>query len=665
MAGVYIPADTFVRYLRSRGEDVVFVCGSDEHGAAITLKAKKEGRSPQQIVDEFHKMNKEAFKEFGIEFNIYHRTSDPLHHETAAAYFKDLLDKGAFEEKTSEQYYDEEANQFLADRYITGTCPKCGFENAYGDQCENCGSTLSPTELIEPKSTLSGTAPVLRETSHWYLPLNKHEVWLREWLENGILEGKPHHDPTLWKKQVLGQCKSWIDGGLQPRAMTRDLDWGVKVPVEGAEGKVLYVWLDAPIGYITATKAWAQSNGKNWEKYWKNDDAKLIHFLAKDNIVFHCIIFPVLLKLMEGHNLPENVPANEFLNLEGKKISTSRDWAVWLHSYLEDFAGKQDELRYVLTAISPEYRDSEFTWADFQKRVNNELVANLGNFVNRTIVLTHKFFDGKVPENSDDSLKDEIREFTLNQKNLISDLIEKYRFKEAQAEMMNLARFGNKILTEKEPWKLAKTDLGAAGSVMRACLDIAANLSILSQPFLPNTSSSIGSMMNLDQFGWDLAGSENLLATGHRVEKAELLFKRIEDEEVEAQLAKLKSKAQDISSEIKKHMPQKASIAFDDFMKVDIRTATILEAERVPKTDKLLKLKVDTGLDQRTVVSGIAEFYDPEKLPGQKVSILLNLEPRKIRGIESQGMILMAEDSEGKLSFVSPGGEMPNGSIVR
>lgn len=668
MAGVYIPADIYVRFLRLQGRDVAFVCGSDEHGAAITLKAKKEGKSPQEIVDEFHGINKKAFKDFGIAFDIYHRTSSELHHETAQQFFLDLYEKGSFDTNTTDQYFDQEAQQFLADRYIKGTCPNCKYEEAYGDQCENCGRTLNPTDLINPKSTLSGSTPVLRETSHWYLPLNDHEGWLRNWIEKGELNGRQVHNPSEWKKQVIGQCKSWIDGGLQPRAMTRDLDWGVQVPLENAEGKVLYVWLDAPIGYITATKAWAENSGKNWAEYWQSDDTKLVHFLAKDNIVFHCIIFPVLLKSHGDYILPDNVPANEFLNLEGKKISTSRNWAVWLHEYVDDFPGRRDELRYVLNAIAPEFRDSEFTWSDYQARVNNELVAILGNFVNRAIVLTHKFFDGKVPEANPEILKrligttgeDEIKDAKIQ----VEKGIEAYRFREAQQAMMNLARFGNKILTESEPWKLAKTDPEAAAAILNLCLQLTANLTVLAEPFIPDAAQTMRKLVNMDHLKWSEAGKNGLLKSGQSINPAELLFKRIEDEEVEAQLKKLKEMGN--TAETKTDLPaQKPSVNFEDFMSMDIRTATILEAERVPKTDKLLKIKLDTGVDLRTVVSGIAEYFNPEDLPGKTVSVLLNLEPRKIRGVESQGMILMAEDADGKLSFVSAGDGVPNGSTIR
>ena len=669
IAGAYLPADIYVRYLRLRNRDVVFVCGSDEHGAAITLKAKKEKVAPKDIIDKYHEQIKNTFADFGIDFDIYYRTSLPLHHQTASDYFSTLLENGVFEVKSSEQYFDEEAQQFLADRYIVGTCPKCGFENAYGDQCENCGTSLSPQELINPRSTLSGTLPVLRETSHWYLPLQDHENWLREWLDTGKLDDVVQHDPSKWKKQVIGQCKSWIDGGLQSRAMTRDLDWGVKVPVEGADGKVLYVWLDAPIGYISATKAWAERENKDWKPYWQDSSTELIHFIGKDNIVFHCIIFPVLLKAHGDFILPTNVPANEFLNLEGSKISTSRNWAVWVHEYLEDFPGRQDELRYVLNAISPEFRDSEFTWADYQARVNNELVAVLGNFVNRALVLTHKFFDGKMPAGDIETLNAlahaDCEAEIVKAKTQVESHIEAFRFREAQQDIMGLARFGNKVLTETEPWKLAKTDLPKAGAILNFCLQLSANLTVIARPFLPNTMAKLAEMLNVNFEDWDNAGTMDMLAEGHQINPAELLFKRIEDEEVEEQKAKLLASAASNKKKETTHMPQKPAIEFDDFLKMDIRTATILEAERVPKTDKLMKIILDTGIDKRTVVSGIAEHYTAEELPGKQVSILLNLEPRKIRGVESQGMILMAEDADGKLSFVSPGDEMANGSTVR
>jgi methionyl-tRNA synthetase len=669
MAGVYIPADIYVRYLRLRNRDVVFVCGSDEHGAAITLKAKKEGKTPQQIVDEFHSVNRQAFADFGIVFDIYHRTSSALHHKTAQDFFLKLLEKGSFDVRTNEQYYDAEANQFLADRYIVGTCPRCGFENAYGDQCESCGSTLNPQDLIKPRSTLSGSTPVLKFTSHWFLPMERHESWLREWIEKGSLDGKYHHNPAEWKRQVLGQCKSWIDGGLQGRAMTRDLDWGVPVPLAEANGKVLYVWLDAPIGYISATKAWASDAGKEWEPYWKSSDTKLVHFLAKDNIVFHCIIFPILLREHGEFILPDNVPANEFLNLEGKKISTSRNWAVWLHEYLTDFPGKQDELRYVLNSIAPEFRDSEFTWTDYQTRVNNELVAILGNFINRTVVLTHKLFDGVVPTRAGTDLKalhstDPLS--SLEQaRDEVAGFIEQYRFRDAQQAMMNLARACNKLLTETEPWKLVKTDPSKAGAVINICLQVAANLTTIAEPFLPATCVKLRAMLNMERIVWDKSGNPNLLPDQHPIGEAELLYQRIDDDQVAAQLQKLADAAALNQPKLINHMPQKDAIAFDDFMKVDIRIATIIDAERVPKTDKLMKLTLDTGLDKRTVVSGIAEYYKPEDLPGRQVSILMNLEPRKIKGIESQGMILMAEDADGRLTFVRPDDGIGNGAAVK
>ncbi len=669
MAGVYIPADIYVRYLRLRNREVVFVCGSDEHGAAITLKAKKEGKTPQEIVDEYHSVNRQAFADFGIVFDIYHRTSSALHHKTAQDFFLKLLEKGSFDVRTNEQYYDAEANQFLADRYIVGTCPRCGFDNAYGDQCENCGSTLNPQDLINPRSTLSGSTPILKPTSHWFLPMERHEAWLREWIEKGTLDEKYHHNPSEWKKQVLGQCKSWIDGGLQGRAMTRDLDWGVPVPLAEANGKVLYVWLDAPIGYISATKAWAEGAGKDWEPYWKSSGTKLVHFLAKDNIVFHCIIFPILLREHGDFILPDNVPANEFLNLEGKKISTSRNWAVWLHEYLADFPGKQDELRYVLNSIAPEFRDSEFTWTDYQARVNNELVAILGNFINRTIVLTHKLFGGEVPSRKGTDLKNLHSTDPLSTLSAahdeVADFIEQYRFRDAQQAMMNLARACNKLLTETEPWKLVKTDPAAAGAVINICLQVAANLTTIAEPFLPATCERLRSMLNMERVVWDSSGNPDLLPDRHPIEKAELLYQRIEDEQVATQLQKLVDAAALNQPKTIQHMPQKDAIAFDDFMKVDIRIATILEAERVPKTDKLMKLTLDTGLDKRTVVSGIAEYYKPEDLPGRQVSILMNLEPRKIKGIESQGMILMAEGADGRLTFVRPDDGMGNGATVR
>ena len=657
LAGVYVPADIYARYLRMRGEDVLFIGGSDEHGVPITIKARKEGITPQQVVDRYHNQIKESFETFGISFDVYSRTSAPIHHETAAEFFKKLFEDGKFIEKTNQQYYDEENNQFLADRYITGTCPHCGFEKAYGDQCESCGTSLSPMELINPKSALSGNVPVLKETKHWYLPLENYEPWLTEW----ILEG--HKDD--WKANVYGQVKSWVDQGLKPRAVTRDLDWGVQVPVEGADGKVLYVWFDAPIGYISATKEWSEKTGKDWEPYWKSDDTKLVHFIGKDNIVFHCIIFPVMLKAEGSFILPENVPANEFLNLENDKISTSRNWAVWLHEYLEDFPEKQDVLRYVLTANAPETKDNDFTWKDFQARNNNELLAIYGNFVNRTLVLTQKYFGGVVPERGelDETSKTALEEMARYPA-LISSSIERYRFREALSELMNLARLGNKYLTEMEPWKIFKTDVEKVKMILNVSLQVVANLSVLSEPFLPFSAKKLQEMIDLSGLDWNAAGADNLLKAGHQLQKPDFLFARIEDAEVEKQVQKLldTKKANEEAAPAKE---SKELIEFDDFMKMDIRTGTIVEAEKVPKTKKLLKLKVDTGIDQRTVVSGIAEYYEPENIIGRQVSILVNLAPRKLKGIESQGMILMAEDKTGKLCFVSPTEPITNGSEIK
>ena len=658
LAGVYVPADIYVRYLRMREKDVVFIGGSDEHGVPITIKARKEGVNPQQIVDRYHEQIKKSFEDFGISFDVYSRTSAPIHHSTASEFFEKLYRDGKFIEKTNEQYFDEETQHFLADRYITGTCPNCSYDKAYGDQCENCGTSLSPLELINPKSALSGNVPVLKETKHWYLPLDEYEGWLKEW----ILEG--HKDD--WKTNVYGQVKSWIDHGLQARAVTRDLDWGVHVPIAGAEGKVLYVWFDAPIGYISATKEWSEKTGKDWKPYWKDENTKMLHFIGKDNIVFHCIIFPVMLKAEGSFIVPENVPANEFLNLENDKISTSRNWAVWLHEYLEEFPGKQDVLRYVLTANAPETKDNDFTWKDFQARNNNELLAIFGNFVNRTLVLTQKYFNGKVPEQGmlDEEAKKTIEEIAAYPEK-ISSSIERYRFREALSEMMNLARLGNKYLTDQEPWKLIKTDEDKVKSILNISLQIVANLAILSEPFLPFSAKKLRKMLNQPALKWKDAGSAELLSTGHQLNKPELLFERIEDSTIEAQIQKLLDTKKKNEKEEAKAKPPKDEITFEDFMKVDIRTGTILEAEVVPKTKKLLKLKIDTGIDQRTVVSGIAEYYKPENIIGKKVSILVNLAPRKLRGIVSQGMILMAEDADGKLCFVSPTEDVSNGSEVK
>ena len=667
MAGVYVPADIYARYLRLRKRDVVFVCGSDEHGAAITLKAKKEGISPQEVVDKYHGIIYRAFQEFGMSFDIYHRTSSERHNLTAQGFFLQLLKNGSLTKEATAQFFDPEAKQFLADRYISGTCPKCGHPGAYGDQCENCGSALSPGDLINPKSTLSGATPVLKETEHWFLPMEKHETWLREWIEQGTLDGKQHHNVKSWKRQVVGQCKSWIDGGLQPRAMTRDLDWGVPVP--GEEGKVLYVWLDAPIGYISATQEWAEQAGKDWRPYWQNESTKLVHFLGKDNIVFHCLIFPILLREHGGYILPDNAPANEFLNLEGQKISTSRNWAVWLHEYLADFPGKQDELRYVLNAVAPEFRDSEFTWEDFRARINNELVAVLGNFVHRTLVLTGKFFEFRVPDPhgmSAGELHDfDITEVIAKTKTEIENQIEAYRMREAQGALMNLARAGNKLLTETEPWKLAKTDPEKAGAVIHYCLQVAANLAVLAEPMLPHKAAEMRRMLGMEEAEWEAAGTADLLTVGAAVREPKILFERIEEEEIERQLEKLRSNTKAAPTHEKETVEQAKNIAFEDFTKLDIRTGTILEAERVPKTDKLLKLLVDTGLDRRTIVSGIADQFDAEDLPGTKVTVLLNLEPRKIRGVESRGMLLMAESKEGKLSFLRSAEDLDDGATVR
>lgn len=659
LAGVYVPADIFVRYLRMKGQDVVFIGGSDEHGVPITIKARQQGISPQEVVDRYHNIIKDSFERFGISFDVYSRTSAAIHHETASDFFTTLYNKGVFVEKTSQQYFDEEATQFLADRYITGTCPHCSNERAYGDQCENCGTSLSPLDLINPRSALSGNVPVLKDTKHWYLPLDQAEPWLREW----IVEGHKND----WKANVYGQCKSWIDQGLQPRAVTRDLDWGVKVPVEGADGKVLYVWFDAPIGYISATREWAEKTGNDWEPYWKSNDSKLVHFIGKDNIVFHCIIFPFMLKSEGNYILPDNVPANEFLNLESDKISTSRNWAVWLHEYLDELPGKEDVLRYVLTANAPETKDNDFTWKDYQARNNNELLAIFGNFVNRTLVLTQKYFDGVVPalENLLEADKEVVAQMNAFPAS-IGGSIENYRFREALAELMNLARLGNRYLTENEPWKIFKTDPGRVQTVLAVSLQVVAKLTVLAKPFLPFTAEKLRQMIVLADKNWDEASETMLLPAGHQLGTAELLFERIEDAVIEQQVQKLlDTKKANQQAAGPKVSQQKETIAYEDFAKMDIRTGTIIAAELVPKTKKLLKLTVDTGIDKRTVVSGIAEHYDPEKIIGQKVSILVNLAPRPLRGIESNGMILMAKNSEGKLCFVAPTEDFHNGSEVK
>ena len=651
LAGVYVPSDIYTRYQRLRGKDIIHVCGSDEHGVPITLKARSEGVSPQDIVDRYHAINKKAFEDFGIAFDIYSRTSNKVHYDTASEIFKKLFDEGKLLEKTSDQYFDAEANTFLADRYITGTCPHCNNPGAYGDQCEQCGTSLSPADLIDPTSRLSGSKPELKETKHWYLPLNRYEPWLKEW----ILE-----DHKEWKPNVYGQCKSWIDQGLQPRAVSRDLDWGVPVPVEGAEGKVLYVWFDAPIGYISATKELTP----DWEKYWKDDDCRMIHFIGKDNIVFHCIIFPVILKAEGTYILPDNVPANEFLNLENDKISTSRNWAVWLHEYLEDFPGKQDVLRYVLCANAPENKDNDFTWKDFQNRNNNELVAILGNFVNRALVLTNKYYDGEVPApgtllENDEAVLSEIQKITAS----VEKSIESFRFREAVKLAMDLARLGNKYLADTEPWKVIKTDQERVKTIMYIALQITAALSLLLQPFLPFSMEKLRKFIGYSETAWETLGQAELLQPGHRISQPDLLFEKIEDEAIDKQLEKLKKTKEAGQKEVYV-TPQKPEITFDDFTKMDIRTATILEAEKVPKTKKLLKMVVDTGIGIRTIVSGIAGHYEPEDLPGKKVCVLTNLAPRNIKGIESQGMILLSENNDGQLFFIEPGKDAHNGAEV-
>ena len=700
LAGVYVPADIYVRYLRMRGKDVLFVCGSDEHGVPITIKAKKQGCTPQDIVDKYHAIIKKSFYGLGINFDIYSRTSSETHRKNASDFFRRLYDEGKFIEKESEQFYDAEAKTFLADRYIVGTCPKCGAEGAYGDQCEKCGSTLSPDELINPKSALSGSEPVKKTTKHWYLPLDQYEGWLKEW----ILEG--HKE---WRSNVYGQCKSWLDGGLQPRAVSRDLDWGVPVPVEGAEGKVLYVWFDAPIGYISNT---IELLPQSWEKWWKSEDTRLVHFIGKDNIVFHCIVFPSMLKADGTYILPDNVPANEFLNLEGDKISTSRNWAVWLNEYLEEFPGQEDVLRYVLCANAPETKDNDFTWKDFQARNNSELVAIFGNFVNRAVVLTHKYFAGKVPAN----LKPEpIDAETLSQipaiKKSIEENLENYKFREALKEAMNIARIGNKYLTDTEPWKVAKTDMDRTASILNVSLQLCADLAVAFEPFLPFSAEKLRKILNVGisagfdhrageegsvrtnmfvdgesaalhtsagcneaqpeglTLSWESLGNDVILPEGHLLGEPVLLFSKIEDSVVEAQVGKLKeakaaNEAAAKAAEVSVPVPQKAECTFDDFEKMDIRTATVLEAERVPKTDKLLKLTIDTGIDKRTIVSGIAQYYTPEQMLGKQICILANLAPRKIRGIESKGMILMARQPDGKMRFITPEETLSNGSEI-
>ena len=685
LAGVYVPADIYSRYLRLQGKDVAFICGSDEHGVAISMKAKKEGITPQEVIDKYDGIIRKSFADFGISFNNYSRTSAKIHHDTASEFFRTLYDKGDFIEEVTEQLYDAKANQFLADRFVVGTCPKCGNDGAYGDQCENCGSTLNATDLINPKSTITGETPVLKSTKHWFLPLDRYDAFLREW----ILEGHKND----WKTNVYGQVKSWIDAGLEPRAVTRDLDWGIDVPVEGAEGKKLYVWFDAPIGYISSTKEWAAREGKDWEPYWKDQDTKLVHFIGKDNIVFHCIIFPAMLKAEGSYILPDNVPANEFLNLEGNKLSTSKNWAVWLHEYLEEFPDKQDVLRYALTSNAPETKDNDFTWKDFQARNNNELVAVFGNFVNRVVVLTNKYYDGIIPTPNEFT---EVDEQTLAELKaypaVISSSVERYRFREALGELMNVARLGNKYLADEEPWKVMKDNPERVKTQMYVALQIAAALSVLAEPFLPFTAAKLSKILNLGDLkehfagfskflkekdrdakdiiidktlGWnDISENSDLLPARHKIGEAELLFAKIEDEEIQKQIDKLEATKTANIAENKQAEPQKDLIQFEDFAKMDIRIGTILEAEKMPKANKLLVLKVDTGIDVRTIVSGIAESFSPEEIIGKRVSVLANLAPRALRGVESQGMILMTTNAEGKLVFVNPDADVPNGATV-
>ena len=654
LAGVYVPSDIYTRYLRLKGHDVISVCGSDEHGVPITIKAKKEGITPQQVVDRYHEIIEKSFRRLGMSFDIYSRTSSPTHRVTASEFFRKLYDEGKFIEQTSEQFYDEEAKTFLADRYIVGTCPRCQNEKAYGDQCEKCGSTLSPDELINPKSAVSGAVPVKRETKHWYLPLDKYEGFLREW----ILEG--HKE---WKSNVYGQCKSWLDLGLQPRAVSRDLDWGIPVPVEGADGKVLYVWFDAPIGYISATKDLTP----DWEKYWKSEDTKMVHFIGKDNIVFHCIVFPSMLKAHGDYILPENVPANEFLNLEGDKISTSQNWAVWLHEYLDEFPGKEDVLRYVLCANAPETKDNDFTWKDFQARNNSELVAVLGNFVNRALVLTKKYYDGVIPERGALTEYDEVTIEELQKiKASLERNIEHYHFREALKDAMAYSRIGNKYLADTEPWKVVKTDPERVKTILNIALQITANTAIAIEPFMPFSAEKMLKMLAVDKFGWEQLGSMELMAAGHTIGEAQLLFEKIEDDVIQAQLDKLEaSRKAKLAAEAAQNVTeQKAEVTFDDFQKMDIRVSTILEAEKVAKTKKLLKLTIDSGIDKRTIVSGIAEYYTPEQLVGRQVLVLANLAPREIKGIESRGMILMAEDALGRLVLVQPEDKTMSGAMI-
>ena len=666
LAGVYVPADIFARYQRLKNNEVAFICGSDEHGVAISIKAKKEHTTPQAIIDKYHAIIKQSFADFGISFDNYSRTSLPIHHQTASDFFRKLYEQGDFIEEISEQLYDEEAHQFLADRFVIGTCPKCGNPEAYGDQCERCGSSLNATDLIDPKSSITGSKPTLKATKHWFLPLNRYQEFLEKW----ILEGHKND----WKPNVYGQVKSWLDDELKPRAVTRDLDWGIPVPVEGAEGKVLYVWFDAPIGYISSTKEWAEREGKDWRPFWQNKDTELVHFIGKDNIVFHCIIFPAMLKAEGSYILPTNVPANEFLNLEGNKLSTSKNWAVWLHEYLQDFPNQQDVLRYALTANAPETKDNDFTWKDFQARNNNELVAIFGNFINRVAVLTQKYYEGEVPaagvlNATDSETLQQLSELTQK----IEQSLERYRFREAQQELMNIARLGNKYLADEEPWKLIKTDAERVKTVMYVALQVATALAITSEPFLPFTSEKLKNILQLGTTAWEQVKQNPtaLLPTGHKIGVATLLFEKIEDAAIAKQLERLEKTKQANQQEAQAAAevtvaPQKELISYDDFAKMDIRIGTILSAEKMPKADKLLILKVDTGIDQRTIVSGIAQSFNPEEIIGKRVTVLANLAPRKLRGVESQGMILMVENAEGKYRFIAPDGEeIANGAEVK
>jgi len=660
LAGVYVPSDIYARFLRLQGKDVAFICGSDEHGVAISMKAKKEGITPQEVIDKYDGIIRQSFQDFGISFDNYSRTSAAIHHKTASEFFRKLYDEGKFIEEVTEQLYDEKADQFLADRFVTGTCPKCGNEEAYGDQCEKCGSSLNATDLINPKSTITGTKPVLKSTKHWFLPLDQYDAFLREW----ILEGHKND----WKPNVYGQVKSWLEDGLRPRAVTRDLDWGIDVPVEGAEGKKLYVWFDAPIGYISSTKEWAAREGKDWEPYWKSDDTKLVHFIGKDNIVFHCVIFPAMLKAEGSYILPDNVPANEFLNLEGNKLSTSKNWAVWLHEYLLDFPEKQDVLRYALTANAPETKDNDFTWKDFQARNNNELVAIFGNFINRVVVLTNKYYNGIIPQPNE---RTEIDEQTLTELKaypaVIASSVERYRFREALGELMNVARLGNKYLADEEPWKIVKENPARVQTQMYVALQIAAALSVLAEPFLPFTANKLKNMLKLNNnFNWnDISSKSDLIPAGHQIGEAELLFAKIEDEEIQKQIDKLEATKVANKAENAKAEPQKEIITFEDFAKVDLRIGTIIEAEKMPKANKLLVLKVDTGIDVRTIVSGIAEHFTPEEVIGKRVTVLVNLAPRALRGVESEGMLLLTNTAEGKLVFVNPDAEgVINGAMI-